>query len=259
MVAALCAELAVPHEAARVAVALGNLQDRAREARYAALCETFGRRGAEVFATGHHADDQTETLLMRLNRGSGLSGLAGIRARRLIVSDNPIGEYLVVRPLLKWRRAELASIVGAAGLEPAHDPSNHDPRFDRVQMRRRLAELPWLDPLAFARSAEFLQEAEDAVADAVSGVMARAVHYQEGVTWVQWGYSRLIQVEVVGRVLQELGADAPRSAVAHMVEQLQTEGHATLGGVMARRAMYQKDALTQVDAWRFKREPPRRT
>jgi tRNA(Ile)-lysidine synthase len=259
LVARLCTELAVPHETACVAVEPGNLQDRARDARYAALCSSFGKRGADVFATAHHADDQAETLLMRLNRGSGLAGLAGIRARRVIVCEQPLGEYLVVRPLLNWRRAELAALVAAAGFEPAHDPSNNDPKYDRVQMRQRMAELPWLDPLALARSAELLQEAEDAVADAVSGVMARSVHYEDDVAWVQWGYSRLIQVEVVGSVLQEFGADAPRSAVAQMVEQLGNEGHATLGGVMARRAMYRKDALTEIDAWRFEREPPRRT
>lgn len=259
MVARLCARLAIPHETVRIAVKPGNLQDRARVARYDALCQTFGQRGAEVFATAHHADDQAETLLMRLNRGSGLAGLAGIRARRVIVQDEPPGEYLVVRPLLGWRRAELAEIVSTAGVEPAHDPTNDDLRFDRVQMRQRMADLPWLDRLAVARSAEFLHEAEEAVADAVASVTARCVYHDDAVTWFHWGHSRLIEIEAVGLVLDEFGADVPRSAVAQMVEQLRTDGHATLGGVMARRAMHRKDALTEVDAWRFEREPPRRS
>ena len=258
MVARLCAGLAIPHEIVSVAVEPGNLQDRARDARYAALCRSFGLRGVDTFATGHHADDQAETLLMRLNRGSGLSGLAGIRARRTIVADDPLGEYTVVRPLLDWRRAELAAIVSAAGIEPARDPSNEDDRFDRVQVRRALAELSWLDPLAVSRSAEHLQEAERAVEDAVAYVAASAISWDENVAYYRWGHAQLIEIEAVRSLMCELGAEVSRSQVAQMVQQLRTEGHATLGGVMARRAMHQQDPLTQVDSWRFEREPPRR-
>jgi tRNA(Ile)-lysidine synthase len=259
MVAQVCASLGAPHETIAVTVAAGNFQTQAREARYDALCRSFGKRGAEVFATAHHADDQAETVLMRLNRGSGLAGLAGIRARRVVIGDDPLGEYLVVRPLLHWPRAELAQIVSAAGLAPVSDPSNKDTAFDRVRMRQRLAAMPWLDPLAVARSAEWLQQAEDAVEDAVLAVGHRAVFRDGAVVWYHWGHARLIEVEVVGAILAELGADVRRSEVAQMVEQLRTERHATLGGVMARRAMHRKDPLTQIDAWRFEREPPRKT
>jgi tRNA(Ile)-lysidine synthase len=258
MVARLCAELDIGHETHAVTVAPGNLQGRAREARYAALCRSFAKRGCEVFATAHHADDQAETVLMRLNRGSGLAGLAGIRARRLVVSEDPLGEYLVVRPLLHWRRAELAQIVSEAGIEPASDPSNDDVAFDRVKVRGALAALSWLDPLSVARSADLLQEAEDAVEDAVSAVRSRVVWDGE-VAWYRWGHARLIEIEVVASILAEIGANVRRSEVAQMIERLQTEGHATLGGVVARRAMHRKDPLTEVDSWRFEREPPRRT
>ena len=258
MVGRLCADLKVPHETVVVAVEPGNLQERAREARYEALCGAFGRRAAEVFATAHHADDQAETVLMRLNRGSGLNGLAGIRARRIVIGENPLGEYLLVRPLLHWRRAELAQIVADAGIDPVRDPSNDDTRFDRVQMRHALAETPWLDPLAIARSAEYLQDAEQAVTDAVLDASHRYVFWEGEVAFMHWGHSRLIETEVVGTILRDLGADTPRSAVAQMVEQLKADSHATLGGVMAKRVMHQKDPLTQVDSWRFEREGPRR-
>lgn len=258
MVAELCARLAVPHETVRVAVEPGNLQDRAREARYDALCRSFGTRRCEVFATAHHADDQAETVLMRLNRGSGLAGLAGIRSRRVVVGENPLREYLLVRPLLHWRRSELTGIVSGAGIEPVRDPSNDDPRFDRVKMRAQLAQSPWLDPLAIARSAQFLQEAEQAVNDAVSAVIARYIFYEDGVKWLHAGHSRLVETGAVEYILHEFSADVTTSAAAQMVDQLRTDGHATLGGVKARRAMHQKDALTQVDAWRFEREPARR-
>jgi tRNA(Ile)-lysidine synthase len=259
LVAAVCAGLGVPHETVFVDVPAGNLQAQAREARYDALCRSFGTRGAEVFATAHHADDQAETMLMRLSRGSGLGGLAGIRARRVMVGEDPLGEYLLLRPLLHWRRAELAEVVRAAGIEPVHDPSNDDMRFDRVQMRRALAQTPWLDPLALARSAEHLQDAEDAVEAAVSAVRHRCIHRDGEVIWFHWGHPRLIEIEAVSSILAELGADPPASAVAQMIDQLTTDRHATLGGVMAKRTMHQPDPLTQIDAWRFEREPPRRT
>ena len=258
MVARLCADLKVPHETVAVTVEPGNLQERAREARYDALCRSFGTRRCDVFATAHHADDQAETVLMRLNRGSGLAGLAGIRARRVVAGENPLGEYLLVRPLLQWRRAELAQIVADYGIDPVRDPSNDDTRFDRVQMRLALAETPWLDPQAIARSAEFLQDAEEAVQDAVLDASHRYVFWEGEVAFVHWGHARLIQNELVGKVLSDLGAEVPRSAVAQMVEQLKSDGHATLGGVMAKRAWHQKDPSTQVDAWRFEPEPPRK-
>lgn len=258
MVARLCERLSVPHETIAVEVEAGNLQDRARDARYAALCRSFGKRRCEVFATAHHADDQAETVLMRLNRGSGLAGLAGVRGRRIVVGEDPLGEYLLVRPLLHWGRSELEAIVAGAGIEPVRDPSNEDTRFDRVRMRAALAQSPWLDPLAIARSAEYLQEAEQAVGDAISAAIARRIFYEEGVKWFHAGHSRLVDTGAVEYILQEFGADVPTSAVARMVDQLRCDGHATLGGVMARRGMHQKDALTQVDAWRFEREPPRR-
>lgn len=259
MVAAVCARLGIAHRTIAVAVEPGNMQDRARAARYDALYRCFGRQGVGVLATAHHADDQAETVMMRLNRGSGVAGLAGIRARRTALGSDPLGEYLVVRPLLHWRREELAEIVAAAGLDPARDPSNDDEHYDRVRIRRALAAAPWLDPLAIARSADHLQEAESAVADAVAAVRAGCVFREGAVNWFHWGHSRLVEVEVVGSILEDHGAQVSRSAVAQMVDQLHRDGHATLGGVVARRAWHAKDGRTDVDAWRFAAEAPRRT
>ena len=104
MVAELCAAYGLPHRILDVKVARGNLQDKARAARYAALGKWVEERNLSALATAHHADDQAETLVMRLNRGSGVAGLAGVRARGVV----PGTRHTLLRPLLGWRREEVA-------------------------------------------------------------------------------------------------------------------------------------------------------
>ena len=158
-VARVCEALGVPHAILPVDVAPGNLQAEARMARYAALAEWVEERGLAALATAHQADDQAETLLMRLNRASGVAGLAGARARGRV----PGTAIPLLRPVLEWRRAELGDVVRGAGLTAAEDPSNSDDRFDRVRMRKALAEADWIDVDAVARSAAHLAEADDAL------------------------------------------------------------------------------------------------
>ncbi|MCT2559487.1 tRNA lysidine(34) synthetase TilS [Tsuneonella sp. YG55] len=255
---AVCGRLGIDHEVVRVAVTPGNVQDRARAARYDALFRSFGSRGCDVVATAHHADDQAETVLMRLARGSGLAGLAGIRERRVEIAGEPPGEFLLLRPLLHWRRAELADVIARAGIDPVRDPSNADARFDRVRIRAQLAALPDLDPLAIARSADLLQQAEAVVETAVARAIEASVHREGGRTWFHFGHPRMIEVEAVTAILRDLGADAPRSAVARLIDQLNGDGHATLAGIMVRRAWHRTGERSEVDAWLFEREPPRR-
>ncbi len=162
----ICARLDVPHEIlVPVAPITGSVQAAARAARYALLETWRARRGAGCVMTAHHADDQAETLLMRLNRAAGLGGLAGIRR----------ANGFVLRPLLGWRRAELAAIVAAAGITPVSDPSNHDDRFDRVRMRASLAQIDWIDIEAFAASAGHLADAEAAMAWTVAQLFEQRV------------------------------------------------------------------------------------
>ncbi|WP_260924487.1 tRNA lysidine(34) synthetase TilS [Novosphingobium sp. 9] len=159
-VAALCERLGVPHRTLRVTVAPGNVQSEARAARYAALADWIEDRRLAVLTTAHHADDQAETLLMRLNRASGVAGLAGTRAQGVVPGTKDLG---LLRPLLGWRRADLAQVVTAAGVAAAQDPSNADPRFDRVRMRQALKDADWLDITAVAQSAAHLAEADEAL------------------------------------------------------------------------------------------------
>jgi tRNA(Ile)-lysidine synthase len=134
---ARCAEVAgklgVDFVARRVAVAPGpgqSLEAVAREARYAVLAELV--RPGGIVATAHHADDQLETVLLRLLRGTGVRGLAAIR------DSVPLGEGRLVRPLLGVSRAEIEAEARRLGLSWVEDPSNADTRFDRNFLRARV-------------------------------------------------------------------------------------------------------------------------
>lgn len=141
---AVAEPLGVPFAVTRVAVALGgNLQARARAARHEALARAAAAVGARVIATGHTADDRAETLLLRLLRGAGPRGLAVLPPRA--PAPVPAGADLV-RPLLRARRRDVLAHVERHGLAFARDPSNLDPRFTRVRVRREV--LPLLEELS---------------------------------------------------------------------------------------------------------------
>ncbi|WP_111423731.1 tRNA lysidine(34) synthetase TilS, partial [Rhodoplanes roseus] len=124
-----------------------GLQEAARVARYRLLAEAARAVGAAHVVTAHTRDDQAETVLFRLARGSGLSGLAGM-AR---VSPLPAlstgegkatdGAPFLVRPFLDVPKARLIATLEAAGVPYADDPSNRDPRFTRSRLRRLLPSL----------------------------------------------------------------------------------------------------------------------
>ncbi|MGR3514306.1 MAG: tRNA lysidine(34) synthetase TilS [Paracoccaceae bacterium] len=133
-VAAVCAALGVPHETLRVDLSdvSGNLQDQSRRARYAALRAWAGERGIRNVALGHTLDDQAETFLMRLARGSGIDGLSGMRS---FIAD---GGVTWQRPFLCVRRVALRDYLRSMEIAWIEDPSNDDDRFDRVKMRKAL-------------------------------------------------------------------------------------------------------------------------
>lgn len=246
MVATLCERLGVAHTILRVTLADGNVQAEARAARYAALAEWMGQHQIAALATAHHADDQAETLLLRLNRGSGVAGLAGVRARGQV----PGTRLPLVRPLLGWRRSQLAEIVAAAGLVAADDPSNRDDRFDRARLRKVLAAADWLDVPALAASAAHLADA-DAALD-----WAAVREWQECVTRAPLGLvyrpqaPRAIALRVLARIVTELDGESPRgSAVARLFDSLVARQPASIGNLVARPLP---------EGWSFSRAPARR-
>jgi tRNA(Ile)-lysidine synthase len=145
--------LGVPFERTRVQVgAGGNLQARARAARYAALAHALETNGAVWIATAHHADDRAETLLLRLLRGSSPAGLAVLPA----CASNRI------RPLIRARKRDVLAHVTRHRVPFSDDPSNQDLRFVRVRVRQQL--MPLLESIS-PRIVEHLNNlADDLVA-----------------------------------------------------------------------------------------------
>ena len=245
-VARVCVRLGVPHAIlAADAPISGNIQSAARALRYRLLARWAAEAGIARLLTGHHADDQAETLVMRLGRGAGLAGLSGIRA----VAD--IAGLAVARPLLGWRRAELAEIVAEAGLEAVTDPSNSDDRFDRARLRKQLAAAGWVDPVPLARSAAALAEADAAVEWAAERLAAERIEsVPGGLTLDPNGIPPELRRRLLLRVLALLvPADPPRGeAVQRLLAILEAGGTATLAGVKC----------TGGAIWYVAPEPPRR-
>lgn len=160
----LCHAWGVPLENAR-AEDPPQSEAAARDLRYAFLLAAAERVGADAVVTAHHADDQAETVLFRLARGTGLAGLAGIPVRRGIL----------VRPLLGFTRAELVAYAAGSAIAWREDPSNRSLRFARNRIRHRvLPELEHARPGATRRIAHLAQSAA-AAERAWRGIVAAAV------------------------------------------------------------------------------------
>jgi len=127
-VAELAKRWSLPVHLGRLALGPAASETLARRARYAWLNRLARELGSRVIFTGHQQDDQVETILMRVLKGSGPAGLAGIASRR--------GN--LIRPLLPFRRGELAAFVQTLGVEPWHDPANSDPRHERSWLRGQI-------------------------------------------------------------------------------------------------------------------------
>jgi tRNA(Ile)-lysidine synthase len=239
-VAAICARLGVPHDILPVRVE-GSIQAAARAARYAALGGWCVAHGLTHLATAHHADDQAETLLMRLARGAGLGGLAGVRRQRGLRPG-----VSLVRPLLEARKAELEAIVRDAGLTPALDPSNADPAYDRTGARALLAATPWLDPARLAHSAAHLAEAEDALEWAVDQALADRF---DGTSLDPQGLPPEILRRLMLRIFAARGAVPRGPDLVRLIATLQCGRPATLGPLKA----------TPGPRWIFTSAPPRRS
>ena len=142
-VAAISRDLGVDHDTLHWDQPVGR-QSVARRARHAALAQAVKAEGGSLLLTGHTADDQAETFLMRARQGSTWYGLAGMQP----VSLSPVwpeGEGVrIARPLLEERRTDLRSILRNKGAKWVEDPTNDNPAYERVRMRQMLAASPSL-------------------------------------------------------------------------------------------------------------------
>lgn len=248
----ICNRLGCPHTILTAEVPNGptGVQAEARTVRYDALCAWAEKERVSLLATAHHQDDQAETLLMRLARGSGVAGLAGIRPLRRE------GATAIVRPLLGWSKAELVHIVSAAGIEPVDDPSNRDARFDRTAVRRLLAANPLLEPARLARTAAAAREADEALGWAADQLLEDRLTAQGG----EWrldpsGLPPALKRRLLGRVLTEVRAAHGLPARTgsgpdqdRLLSALERGSTATLADVVVRGGAI----------WRFRLAPPRR-
>jgi tRNA(Ile)-lysidine synthase len=241
-VAALCRQRNILHVILPVEGAVsGNESAWARAARYAALVKWAEDRELDFLVTAHHADDQLETMIMRLNRGSGVGGLAGVRAK----NDR------LVRPLLGWRKSELEALVARADIIPVVDPSNFNDRYDRARLRKALAQTDWLDPVNASRSAAALADADDALNWATEAYMDTRVEIQNGVvSFDPRDLPKELLRRIVVRCLKRVEPSAePRGdALDRLIHELGDDRVATLGGVKC----------TGGALWCFTKEPPRR-
>lgn len=165
----LCRSLDVPHTVLRWEgeKPRSGLQEQARLARYELLAGQARVLGGAVIVTAHTLDDQAETLLMRMAKGSGPAGLAGMRARA-VKEGVPLA-----RPLLGVAKLRLVATCLARGLDHASDPSNEDPRFTRVRWRALMPQLAeeGLTPARLAQLASRLARAEQALDQRAAGLL----------------------------------------------------------------------------------------
>jgi tRNA(Ile)-lysidine synthase len=172
-VAKLCAKLGLPHEvlAWEMPDFKGNLQKAAREARRGLLAAWAQGHGLRDIVLGHTQDDQAETVLMRLARGSGVDGLAGMAAKRCE------GGLCWHRPMLHLRRAELRAYLSEAGVGWVDDPSNDDLKYDRIKARQALDVLAplGLGTVKLAETAAHMRRARAALEVATQDLARRCV------------------------------------------------------------------------------------
>ncbi|MFG1242540.1 tRNA lysidine(34) synthetase TilS [Xanthobacter sp. DSM 14520] len=214
-VGAFATLLGVPH---RILIWQGakpthGIQEAAREARYDLLAGAAREAGATAIALAHTRDDQAETVLFRLARGSGLSGLSGMRG------DAARDGLALLRPLLDVPKARLVATLEAASVAFVRDPSNSDPRFARPRLRalapalaaegldaRRLAVLA----RRIARADQALEAATDAAEAAV--IRLGPEEHPGAVSLDVRAFAALpdeIALRLLGRAIQKVGTEGP--------------------------------------------------
>jgi tRNA(Ile)-lysidine synthase len=210
----LARRLGVPHRTVRWEgkKPASGLQEAARNARYRLLAAAAKSAKASAVVTAHTLDDQAETLLLRLGRGSGLSGLAAM-ARESALPVNGEGIALV-RPLLDVPKARIIATLARAKIEFADDASNRDPRFTRARLRALMPALAreGISARTLSRLAGRLRRADAAIETAADEAMARLSSRSDHqpIVFDAEKFIRLpaeVAVRLLGRAIASVGAE----------------------------------------------------
>jgi len=253
-----------------------GLQQAARLARYRLLAAAARKAGAAHILTAHTRDDQAETVLIRMARGSGLTGLAAMQRTtpldRLLASTGsggagrPDGGIVLVRPLLDLPKSRLIATLEADGIPYAEDPSNRDPRFTRARLRALMGVLAGegLDAPRLALLARRLKRADQAIDDAVAQAFAgvRLDSAQGGAIVLDaQKFMRLpgeVALRLLGRAVTQSGDEGPVELAK--LESLKDALDAALAVPKGRFRRSLAGALVAVAPGRItvERAPPRR-
>ncbi len=213
-----------------------NLQAEARQARYGLLAAWARQHGIAAVLLAHHQDDQAETLLLRLGRGSGVDGLSAMAAERH--QDG----VRWLRPLLDVPKAALQAVLEQYGQDWVRDPSNRNPDYQRVRWRQLLPTLAaeGLTPQRLAQTATRLQRARQALEQMTDTVAAACVTadpmgYVRFSPLSHWSCPDEIALRLLSRMLRQVSGAVypPRlEGVERLWLRLQTQTHgdATLSG-----------------------------
>jgi len=236
----LCRKKGVPFCSTRLELCglptKGNLEDRARLARYDFLAGVAAPSGA-VVATGHTLNDQAETLLMRLFRGAGPGGLSGIYAARFHRDIGSGKDVKVVRPLIDVTREQVLTYLGERGQGTVSDASNLDTSLDRNWVRRELipqveARLNPKAALALARTAELMAEIEQHLEDAAKRTLSGCLRREDGLVRIRFEdlarTDLAVQRQMVRSLIIEAGGTLDRISL-HLVDQVLRLGRRTSG------------------------------
>lgn len=222
-----------------------GIQAAAREARYRLLAAHLAERGSTAVATAHTEDDQAETVLMRLARGSGLDGLAGM------APQTKLHGITVLRPLLGVAKARLIEALTADGVGWIEDPSNTRPEFERVRLRqaRDALEAAGLSATAVARSARRLARARAAVEEMVDGAIRDGLGGGT-LSWSPLGYGEVAwpwlvslpeeaRLRLLSRMIRLAGGQGAAPSLSGLeditvAQSWQLPAGATLGGAQVR-------------------------
>ena len=231
-VEALAATLGVRCLAGAPGEPIAASEDAARQARYRWLGAVALEVGASACVTGHTLDDQAETVLLRLTRGTGLAGAAGMASAApwpVALGGESAAAPRLLRPLLDLRREEVLDYLDALGmaelgLAPRRDPGNETLVFDRNRVRRRvLPELRWLNPRAAEALAGFAERArrdDEALEAWAAAESARLVRVEGAVARIDRAGLRVLPEAVAARVLRGAAAGLGLTLTAGQLEAL---------------------------------------